>query len=176
LGADGPLRLVPSRRIEGTTEGKAKKEGLLVQPTELQTRIRTCRVEADSLTAQLAELADRADAARRARDETGAELWDRRFAEAASRFMACVELILDDCWALQGRKRVRQADQPVSEAEIEWVEATVARICGLPVGLSSASATPGAILVAPDLPPLPSDPASPSAAPKRSDSRIDVTG
>jgi len=148
-----------------------------VQPTELQTRIRTCRVEADSLTAQLAELADRADAARRARDETGAELWDRRFAEAASRFMACVELILDDCWALQGRKRVRQADQPVSEAEIEWVEATVARICGLPVGFSSSAfAAPGAILVAPDLPPLPSDPASPSAAPKRSDSRIDVTG
>jgi hypothetical protein len=145
-----------------------------MEPTEVQTRIRACRSEADSLVGNLAVLADRVDGARKARDEAAERHWNRQFVEAATRFMACVETILDDCWALRGRKRIRLADREVTPEEMEWIQETVEAI--------RASAPEGELPPLVRMVPAPAarEESLPASAPSRKrdkdPSRIDING
>lgn len=143
-----------------------------MERAQIEERIRACSLNSDQLIVRLNTLADRIDIAK---GNNNAELvahYEEEFAKISMEFMAGVETILDDWYALNGQNRSRMEDIPLTGDALQTLHAHIRHIAsGLP-----APALTGQLPLAEVLPPIPD---KPEPAPKKgADPRhkVDIRG
>ena len=145
-----------------------------MERAQLEERIRLCSSNSDQLIIRLNTLAERIDTAKGNNNPELVAHYEAEFAKVSMEFMAGVETILDDWYALNGQKRSRMEDIPLTGDALQTLHAHVLHIVS---GPSAATAVaPQHVLLGADV--LPAE-NKPESAPKgRADSRhkVDIRG
>ena len=144
-----------------------------MERAQLEERIRLCSSNSDQLIIRLNTLAERIDTAKGNNNQELVAHYEAEFAKVSMEFMAGVETILDDWYALNGQKRSRMEDIPLTGDALQTLHAHVLHIVS---GPSAATAVATQHAVGADV--LPAE-NKPESAPKgRADSRhkVDIRG
>ena len=144
-----------------------------MERAQLEERIRLCSSNSDQLIIRLNTLAERIDTAKGNNNQELVAHYEAEFAKVSMEFMAGVETILADWYALNGQQRSRMENIPLTGDALQTLHAHVLHIVSGP-SASTAVATQHA--VGADV--LPAE-NKPESAPKgRADSRhkVDIRG
>lgn len=104
------------------------KELVALERAQLEERIRLCSSNSDQLIIRLNTLADRIDTAKGNNNPELVAHYQEEFTKVSMEFMAGVETILDDWYALNGQKRSRMEDIPLTGDALQTLHAHVLHI------------------------------------------------
>ena len=144
-----------------------------MERAQLEERIRLCSSNSDQLIIRLNTLAERIDTAKGNNNQELVAHYEAEFAKVSMEFMAGVETILDDWYALNGQQRSRMENIPLTGDALQTLHAHVLHIVS---GASASTAVATQHAVGADV--LPAE-NKPESAPKgRADSRhkVDIRG
>ena len=144
-----------------------------MERAQLEERIRLCSSNSDQLIIRLNTLAERIDTAKGNNNQELVAHYEAEFAKVSMEFMAGVETILDDWYALNGQQRSRMENIPLTGDALQTLHAHVLHIVS---GASASTAVATQHAVGADV--LPAE-NKPESAPKgRADSKhkVDIRG
>ena len=145
-----------------------------MERAQLEERIRLCSSNSDQLIIRLNTLAERIDTAKGNNNQELVAHYEAEFAKVSMEFMAGVETILDDWYALNGQKRSRMEDIPLTGDALQNLHAHVLHIVS---GPSAATAVaPQHVLLGAEVLPAENQPESPPKGRADSKHKVDIRG